>query len=59
MAVNMAMETGRTEVPKKDWYYGFIKRFPDISIQKPEKREISRVPTMIDVNTENYFHGQQ
>ena len=55
MAGNMAKQTDRAEEPKKDWYYGFIKRFPDLSIQKPKKREISRVKSTNEVNMKNYF----
>ena len=55
MAGNMAKQTGRDIEPKKDWYYNFIKRCPDLSIQKPKKREISRVRGTTEVNVKNYF----
>ena len=54
MAGNMAKQTDRAEEPNKDWYYGFIKRFPALSVQKPKKREISRVKSTNEVNMKNF-----
>ena len=33
-AAYMAKETVSYQIPQNDWYYGFMKIFPDLSIQK-------------------------
>ncbi|KAJ8300614.1 hypothetical protein KUTeg_022133 [Tegillarca granosa] len=38
-----------------DWYYNFIRRFPDITITIPKKRELSRVLGASETNLANYF----
>ena len=57
MAGNMAKQTGRDIESKKDWYYNFIKRCPELSIQKPKKREISRVRGTTEVNVKIIFRN--
>jgi hypothetical protein len=55
MAESMATATGNKATPTKDWYYGFVKRFPDICIQKPKKREMCRVRGSSQRNLTIYF----
>ena len=44
MAKNMCMVTGKEgKEPSKHWFYGFLKRFNDIKMVNPKKRERSQV----------------
>ena len=55
MSGNMAKQAGREIEPYKDWYYNFIKRSPELTIQKPKKRRISILRGTTVVNGKNYF----
>ena len=55
MLGNMAKQACRDIEPYKDWYYNFIKRFPELTIQKPKKRRISILRGTTVVNVKNYF----
>jgi hypothetical protein len=42
VAENMAAATGKAIKPTKHWFYGFVKRFPDLKLSQPKKREKCR-----------------
>ena len=48
-------QTSRAIERKMDWYNAFIKRFPDLFIQKPKQKEMSRKRSTTDVSVKSCF----
>ncbi|XP_033728930.1 uncharacterized protein LOC117318038 [Pecten maximus] len=43
MAKNMCEVVGKENIePSKHWFYGFLGRFPELSMVKPKKKEVAR-----------------
>ena len=56
IAKNMCMVTGKEgKEPSKHWFYGFLKRFNDIKMVNPKKRERIRESAVDNDVLHNYF----
>ena len=56
-AENMATLTGRSVSPTKHWFYGFMKRFPDLKMINPKKREKCRADSVSVKVVSSYFEN--
>ena len=54
MKLSVAAFKGKS--PGKDWFDGFMKRHPDLSIRKPEKLTTTRARMLNPVVAANYFN---
>ena len=55
IAENMATLTGRSVKRTKHWFYGFVKRYPDLKMINPKKREKCRADSVLsEVVLTNY-----
>ncbi|KAH3856024.1 hypothetical protein DPMN_098604 [Dreissena polymorpha] len=55
MALNMAVALGIENEPTKHWFYGFLKRFPDVNMVHPAKREKARDAAVTNEMIKNYL----
>lgn len=44
-----------SQMAGKDWYYGFIKRHPNISLRKPEATSLNRITAFNEVEVKIFF----
>ena len=52
----MSVAASKDKSPGKDWFDGFMKRHPDLSIRKPEKLTTARARMLNPVVVTNYFN---
>ena len=55
MAKNMSDAIGKPCELTKHWFYGFLRRFPDLKMTHPKKREQARDAAVSEKMLENYF----
>ena len=57
IAENMATLTGRSVSPTKHWFYGFMKRFADLKMINPKKREKCRADSVSVEVVSSYYEN--
>ena len=46
-----------SQMAGKDWYYGFIKRHPNISLRKPEATSLNRITAFNETEVKAFFNN--
>ena len=55
IATDMATYTGRSQSLTFNWFYGFMKRWPELKVIKPRSLSMTRAKASTAENLRNYF----